>query len=112
MLQLFIVWIVSAVSLLILSALPLGIDIDGFGTALIAALVLGVLNALVRPILAFFTLPLTFLTLGLFSFVLNALIFALAAALVDGFRVRGCLSALIGPIVFGFLNSIIFAILR
>lgn len=111
-LHLLMVWIVSAVSLLIISALPLGIDLDGLGTALVAALVLGVLNALVRPILAFFTLPLTILTLGLFSFVLNAVIFGLAAELVAGFRVRGCLSALLGAIVFGLLNSIIFAILR
>lgn len=111
--HLLVVWLVTAVSLLIISKLPLGVEIDSFGTALVAAFILGILNALLRPILAFFALPLTILTLGLFAFVLNAIVFALAAWLVDGFRLRGgCLSALIGPILLGILNSLIFGLLR
>lgn len=110
--HLLIVWLVTSVSLLIISKLPLGIEIDDFGTALVAALVLGILNALVRPVLAFFTFPLTLLTFGLFTFVLNAIVFTLAAALVDGFHLRGgCLSALIGPILLSLLNSLLFRLL-
>jgi len=102
------VWLVTAVSLLIVSKLPLGVEIDKFGTALIAAAVLGVLNALVRPILAFLAFPLTLITLGLFTFILNAMIFGLAAWLVQGFHLRGgFLSALIGSIVLTLSNSLI-----
>lgn len=109
MLHLIIVWLVTTVSLLIIAQLPLGIEIKSFRTALITALVLGILNAFVRPVLGFFFFPLTILTLGLFSFVLNAIIFWLASALVDGFRLRGgFISALIGPIILGILNAIIF----
>lgn len=113
MIHLLAVWLVTAVSLLIISELPLGIEIDEFSTALVAALVLGLLNAFVRPILAFFTFPLTIITFGLFIFVLDALVFALTASLVAGFRLRGgCLSALIGPVLLSVLNSLIFALLR
>ena len=109
MLHLIIVWLVTTVSLLIIAQLPLGIEIKSFRTALITALVLGILNAFVRPVLGFFFFPITILTLGLFSFVLNAIIFWLASALVDGFRLRGgFVSALIGPIILGILNAIIF----
>lgn len=113
MLHLLIVWLVTTVSLLIIAQLPLGIEIKNFRTALITALVLGILNAFVRPVLGFFFFPLTILTLGLFSFVLNAIIFWLASVLVDGFRLRGgFISALIGPIILGILNAIIFWFLR
>ncbi len=109
MLHLIAVWLVTTVSLLIIAQLPLGIEIKNFRTALITALVLGLLNAIVRPVLGFFFFPLTILTLGLFTFVLNAIIFWLASALVDGFRLRGgFISALIGPIILGILNAIIF----
>ncbi len=108
-----VTWLVTAVSLLILSKLPLGIEIDDFGTALVSALVLGLLNAFVRPVLAFLAFPITVLTLGLFTFILNAIIFWLAAALVDGFRLRGgWLAALIGPIALGLLNGLLLALIR
>jgi putative membrane protein len=106
-----LVWLVTAVSLLIISKLPLGIQIDRFSTAVVAAFVLGVLNAFVRPILGFLALPITILTLGLFALVLNAIIFALAAALVKGFRLRyGFWSALIGSIVLSLLNALLLRI--
>lgn len=102
-------WLVTTISLLIISNLPIGIEIKNFRTAVIAALVLGLLNALVLPILQFLAIPLTLLTLGLFSFVVSAIVFALAARLVDGFYLRnGFWSALIGSIVVGLLNSLIF----
>ena len=106
-------WLITALSLLIISALRLGIEIKGFGTAIVAALVLGVLNAVVRPILGFLALPITFLTLGLFALVLNALMIMLMAALVKGVRLlNGFWGALVGSIVLSLLNWLIFAIIR
>lgn len=106
-------WLITAVSLLIISALRLGIEIKGLGTALVAALVLGVLNAVVRPILGFLALPITILTLGLFALVLNALMIMLMAALVKGVRLRyGFWGALLGSIVLSLLNWLIFSIVR
>jgi putative membrane protein len=108
----FITWIVTTVSFLILSRLPIGVEIDSLGKAAISAAIFGILNALLRPILGFFTLPLIILTLGLFLFVLNAIIFGLAAWLVPGFRLRwGIWSALIGSIALSIINSLIFRLL-
>lgn len=108
-----ITWAITAVSLLIISALRLGIEIKGIGTAIVAALVLGVLNAVVRPILGFLSFPITVLTLGLFALVLNALMIMLIASLVKGVRLlNGFWGALIGSIVLSILNAIIFAIVK
>lgn len=104
-----VTWLVTTISLLIISYLPLGIEIKNTRTALIGALVLGLLNALLLPILRFLFFPLTFITLGLFSFIVNAIVFGLAARLVEGFYLRnGFLSAIIGSIIVGLLNSFIF----
>ena len=115
--ELLIIWLVTAVSLLIISRIELfGIEIENFGTALIVAVVLGLLNAVLRPVLNFFSFPLLWLTFGLFSVVVNIVVnvaaFGVAAAVVNGFELRrGCLSALIGPVLLGLLNSIILAVL-
>jgi putative membrane protein len=105
--------LVTAVSLLIISRIPfLGIEVDSVGKAFFSGLVFGLLNAFVRPILAFLALPLTFITFGLFAIVINAVIFGLAAKLVEGFRLRnGILSAILGAIVLGIVNSLLFQIL-
>jgi putative membrane protein len=110
--QLAITWVVNGLSLWLISKLPLGVTLDGFGTALWTALTLGLLNALLRPILFVLSLPLTILTLGLFTFVINAIIFGLAASLVEGFRLKNWLSALVGPIALGLINSILFQVLQ
>ncbi len=100
--------LVTAVSLLIISKLPLGIDIDDTGKALIAGVVFGLLNAFVQPIIFWLTLPISILTLGVFSLIVNAIIFGLAAAIVQGFRLRwGFWSALLGTIALSFVNSIL-----
>lgn len=105
-------WLVTTVSFLIISRLPIGVEIDSLGKAAISAAVFGILNAILRPILGFFTFPLIILTLGFFLFVLNAIIFGLAAWLVPGFRLRwGVWSALIGSIAISIINSIIFSLL-
>jgi putative membrane protein len=88
-----------------------GIQIDHFRDLLVATLVLGLLNAFLRPILLFFTLPLTILSLGLFTFVINGALFYLAASLVDGFRVNGFGSAFVAALlfsIFSFVLNIIF----
>ncbi len=106
-------WLITALSLLIISALRLGLEIKGFGTTLVAALVLGVLNAILLPVLRFLTFPITILTLGLFALVLNALMIMLMAALVKGVHLRsGFWGALIASIVLSILNAIIFAIVK
>ncbi len=112
--NLLAIWLVTSVSLLIISQIDLfGIEIEDFGTALVVALVLGILNALLRPILSFVSFPLIILTFGLFSFVINAAIFWIASGLVSGFKLKGgCLSALIGPVVLGLINSVLMGILR
>lgn len=100
-------WLVTTVSFLIISRLPIGVEIDGFGKAAIAAVVFGVLNALLRPILLLFGLPLIIITFGVFVFVLNAIIFSIAAEIVEGFRLRyGFWSALLGSIALSIINSI------
>ncbi|NEO38221.1 MAG: phage holin family protein [Moorea sp. SIOASIH] len=110
--SLLIACLVTAVSLLIISKLPTGVEIDSFEKALVSAVVFGILNALLKPILSVLSLPLTILTLGVFAVVVNAIIFGLAAALVTGFRLRwGFWSALIGAIALGFVNSLIYKVL-
>lgn len=107
-----VAWLVTSVSLFIISKLPTGVEIDTFGKALWSAVVFGILNAVLYPVLFILTLPINFLTLGLFSIVLNAIIFGLAAWLVSGFRLRwGVWSALIGGVALGIINSLIYQLL-
>ena len=89
--------VIAAAMLLISRVLP-GFQVDGWAPAIIAALVLGVVNLIVRPILFVLTLPLTILTLGLFLFVLNAICLWLTAALVPGFRVEGFFTTLLASL--------------
>lgn len=112
MVGILITWLVTTVSFLIISKLPIGVEIDTFEKAAISAAVFGILNALLRPILAFFTFPFIILTFGLFLFVLNAIIFGFAAYLVEGFRLRwGFWSALIGSLALSIINSLLFNVL-
>jgi len=97
-------WLLSALALVLTSKVVPGITVDSFTALLIAAIVLGLVNAVVRPILVFFTLPLTLVTLGLFLLVVNAITFGLAAWLVPGFSVNGFFPALLGSIVMSILS--------
>ncbi|HEY9645642.1 MAG TPA: phage holin family protein [Chroococcidiopsis sp.] len=110
---LLITLLVTAISLVIISKIPFtGVEINSFGTAFVSAIVFGILNALVGPVLRFLGAPLTWLTLGLFAIIINAIIFSLAAWLVTGFRLRnGFISALLGAILLGLINSLLFQIL-
>jgi len=91
--------LIAAFGLWVASRLVPGVEIEGGWTLVFAAFWLGIVNALVRPLLVIFTLPLTLLTLGLFLFVVNAAMFGLTAALLEGFRVSGFFAALFGAIV-------------
>lgn len=99
--------LLTAGALLIVARLVSGVFVGGFGSALIGALVLGLVNAVVRPIMIVLTLPLTILTLGLFLFVINALMLWLMAAIVPGIRIRGFGAALLGSLLLTLLNLLI-----
>jgi putative membrane protein len=103
--------LVSALLLWLLGQFVHGIHIPGFGTAVLAAVVLGLVNFLVRPILVLITLPITILTLGLFLIVINALMLLLTGALVPGFRIESFGSALLGGLLLGLFNLIASALL-
>jgi putative membrane protein len=107
-----VTWLITALSLYIISRLRLGLEIQDAGTALIAALVLGLLNAVVRPILGFLSLPITIITLGLFALVLNALMLMLMAAIVKGVRVQGFIGALVSSVLLSILTWLISAVVR
>lgn len=101
--NLIVRWLLNALALALTAWIVPGITVAGAVALIVAALVIGLLNALVKPILVMLTLPITILTLGLFLLVLNALLFWLAAAVVPGFAVSGFLSALLGAIVMALL---------
>ena len=107
MLDLLIHWFISAASLMIVAFLFPGIQLQGFGTALIAPIVIGFINATLGLVFKLFTLPLTVLTLGFFWLVINALLLQLAAALVPGFFIAGFWSAFFGAIVLSVVSSIL-----
>lgn len=107
MLHLLINWLLSGLSLLIVAAIVPGIEIAGFGTSLIAAIVIGLVNATLGLFLRIVAFPLTLVTLGAFLIVINALMLKVAAALMPGFRVRGCLPAIIGAVLLGLINTIL-----
>src|SRR5690606_23166821 len=97
--ELLLIWILNAVALLIVAYILPGIAVASFWSALIAALVLGLLNTLVKPLLVLLTLPITVVTLGLFLLVLNALVFWFAGSILRGFQVNGFWWALLGAII-------------
>ncbi|MGB6243242.1 MAG: phage holin family protein [Castellaniella sp.] len=109
--MLLLVWILNAVALLVVAYLLPGITVASFGSALIAALVLGLLNTVVKPVLVLLTLPLTFVTLGLFLVVLNALVFWWAGSILKGFQVDGFWWAVIGAIVYSLVSGALASLL-
>ena len=100
-------WLLSAAALLLVAYIYPGVAVKSFGAALVAAFVLGLLNTVVRPVLVVLTLPVTLVTLGLFLFVINALMFWAAASLLDGFHVNGFLAALLGSLIYSVLGLVI-----
>ncbi|MHC5597424.1 MAG: phage holin family protein [Nostoc sp.] len=97
----------TALSLLIVDLVVPGVNIANFPAALIAALVIGLINGSVKPVLSALSLPLNFLSFGAFSLIVNGLCFWLAAVLVPGFAVRGIIGFLLGPVILTFANTFI-----
>ena len=107
MLTLLLVWILNAVALLAVAYLLPGVTVASFGSALLAAVVLGLLNMLVKPVLTLLTLPITIVTLGLFLIVLNALLFWFAGSILRGFQVSGFWWAVAGAILYSLISGLL-----
>jgi putative membrane protein len=110
--KILIRWLLLAAALLLVAHLYPGVTVTSFGSAMIAALVLGLLNALLRPLLVLLTLPVTVLTLGLFLFVINALMFYFAAQMLSGLTVASFTAALIGSLIYSLCGVVIDAALE
>lgn len=104
-------WVVSAMVIFSVAYILPGVHVADFTTAIVVALVLGIINAFLKPILLILTLPITILTLGLFALILNALLILLAANVVPGFRVDGFLWALLFGIVLSIANAVVHSFL-
>lgn len=109
--RLLLKWLLHALALLAVTYLYSGVQVSSFTSALIAAAVIGLLNMVVRPVLVVLTLPVTVVTLGLFLFVINALMFWAASGLLSGFVVAGFVAALIGSLIYSLLGVVIDAAL-
>lgn len=105
-------WLINAAALYLTALLLPGITLRGAGPALIAAAILGIVNAVIRPLLLLLTLPLNILTLGLFTFVVNAVMLLLTSALVPGFSVRGFPAALLGAVVLSIISFLLTHLIR
>jgi len=110
--RLLIRWLLLASALLLVTHLYRGVTVTSFGEAMLAAFTIGAFNLLVRPLLVLLTLPVTVLTLGLFLFVINALMFWWAASLLDGFHVTGFGAALIGSLIYSLCSMVIDSAMR
>lgn len=109
--RLLLIWLINTVAIFALPRLLDSVEVDSFTSALFAALVLGLVNTLIRPLLVVLTLPVTFLTLGLFIFVINGLMFWAVADLVQGLRVAGFMSAVLAAFVYSVISWLLSAIL-
>ncbi len=107
MLMMFLRWALNAAALMVVPALIDSVSISGFGPALIAALIIGLLNTLIRPLLIVLTLPVTVLSLGFFALIINGLLFWLTAELVEGVSVRGFWGAFWGALLYSILSSLV-----
>jgi len=107
MLHLIVVWLVSALALWLVAQILDGIEVRDFGAALIATIVIALVNAVIGPILRFIAWPLTFLTLGMFTIVIDAILLKLASMFSPGFRIRGFLDALVGAILLTIIQFVL-----
>ena len=112
MLKLLAKWLLSASALLFVAYVYSGVEVTNYTSALLAVVVIGLLNAVVRPVLVVLTLPVTVLTLGLFLFVINAIVFWAAAWVLDGFQVKGFVGALVGSLIYTAIGMVIEAALE
>ena len=108
--RLLLVWLLNTLALVAVAYLMPSVSISSFGAALIAAALLGLVNTIIRPILVLLTLPVTVLTLGLFIFVINGLLFWAVASMLQGFDVAGFWSAVIAAIVYSLISWLLSAL--
>jgi putative membrane protein len=107
MLHIVVEWVVSALALWLVAQIVPGIEVSGFGAAMIATVVIAIVSAFVGPILRFLAFPITFLTLGLFLLVINACLLKLASLFTPGFRVHGFLNAILGSLLLTIVGSVL-----
>lgn len=105
--ELLINLLISALGVFITAQLLPGVSVSSFGTAVLVAIVLGLLNAVIKPLLLILTLPLTIITLGLFTFIINAVLILIASSFVQGFHVDVLLTALLFSLVLSVINSVL-----
>lgn len=105
-------WLINSLALFLTAQVVKDFTIDNFLSALVAALMLGVINAIIRPIVVFLTLPINILTLGLFTFVINGLMILLVSNTVEGFHVSSFWSAMVGSIILTIISSILSFIIK
>ena len=105
-------WLLAASALLLVAYLYPGVQVQSFTSALIAAFVIGLFNMVLRPVLVVLTLPVTVITLGLFLFVINALLFWAAASVLDGFHVNGFGAALLGSLIYSAIMLVVDAAVK
>lgn len=109
---LLIGWVINTISLFLTATLVPGIEVDDIATLILAALVIGLVNALIKPIVHLISLPITVITFGIFALVVNAAMLGLAAWLVEGFSIDGFLPALLGAIVLSVVSAILNSFLK
>ncbi|ROH85810.1 phage holin family protein [Pseudomethylobacillus aquaticus] len=109
--KLLVVWLLNALALLAVAYLMPSIQVAGFTGALIAAAVIGLVNMLIRPLLVILTLPVTVLTLGLFIFVINGVLFLVVGNLLQGFEVASLMAGIIGAVLYSVISWILTAVL-
>ena len=100
-------WFINAFSLYIVSKILVGITVSDFGSALVAVLIIGLINVLIKPLLLLLTLPINLLTLGLFTFVINGFLLLFAGSITPGFKVDGLLTAMIASVLISIISTIL-----
>ncbi len=110
--QILIALILNAAALLLTAYIVPGFAVDNFTTAILAAIVLGVVNTFIKPILGFISTPLTIVTLGLFAFVINAIVLFIVAAIVPGLNIVGWVPAILGAIVLSVVSTILNSVFK
>ena len=105
--KLLLIWFLNALALLTVAYVLPGIHVDGFTAALVAALILGLINTLLRPLLILLTLPVTVVTLGLFILVINGLLFWFAGSVLKGFEVSGFWVGVLGALLYSIFSSVL-----
>ncbi len=110
--QLVLALVLNAIALIATAYIVPGIKVESFATALLAAIVLGVVNTFIKPVLSFITAPLTVITLGLFTFVVNAVVLFIVSAVVPGLKIDGWVPAILGAVVLSVVSTVLSSALK